>query len=316
VVQRGADLGAGPQRRGLVRRRLIPIGAAILILAALVAIIVSGGNGAVRSAQRRGAPAVARHSRRRPLARWRRAEAAIASEQAIGNARIKRLTRLGLPIYCGARHGHEVAFTFDDGPGVYSALALKRLSAAGERATFFVVGRNIHLYPTLLRRELKLGVIGDHSYTHPVLTQLPPSLVSSELKRTAQAIRANSGVHVDLFRPPYEAHNATVDRIAKRLGLLQILWNVDSADSLGANWAQIIKNVERGLHPGAIILMHENRGQTIRALSALLPALHRRHLRSVTVAQLFASDPPSVAQVRRGPAGCGLAGKSAPGNAA
>ena len=48
---------------------------------------------------------------------------------------------------------------------------------------------------------------------------------------------------------------------------------------VGANWALIIREVEAELKPGMIILFHENRGQTIRALTTLLPELHRRHLR-------------------------------------
>jgi peptidoglycan/xylan/chitin deacetylase (PgdA/CDA1 family) len=95
-----------------------------------------------------------------------------------------------------------------------------------------------------------------------------------------------------------------VDAVARKLGLLEILWTVDSGDSLGANWAGIIRNVKAGLHPGAIILMHENRGQTVRALRTLLPELHRRHLRSVSLPELFATDPPAAAQVRRGQLGC------------
>jgi peptidoglycan-N-acetylglucosamine deacetylase len=83
------------------------------------------------------------------------------------------------------------------------------------------------------------------------------------------------------------------------------MWTMDSRDSLGANWRGIIRNVELGMRPGSIILMHENRGQTIRALPTLLAALGRRHLRSVTVAELLASDPPSLAQLRRGAEGCG-----------
>ena len=82
------------------------------------------------------------------------------------------------------------------------------------------------------------------------------------------------------------------------------MWSMDSRDSLGANWAGIIENVESDLRPGAIILMHENRGQTIRALTTLLPVLHHRHLQSVSLPELFATDPPSPAQIRRGPAGC------------
>jgi len=35
------------------------------------------------------------------------------------------------------------------------------------------------------------------------------------------------------------------------------------------------------LRPGAIVLMHENRGQTIQALHKILPALRRKHLQAV-----------------------------------
>ena len=49
-----------------------------------------------------------------------------------------------------------------------------------------------------------------------------------------------------LFRPPYGARDARIDSIARAHGLLQILWTVDSADSLGANYAQIERNVIAG----------------------------------------------------------------------
>jgi peptidoglycan/xylan/chitin deacetylase (PgdA/CDA1 family) len=222
----------------------------------------------------------------------------------VGDTTIHRLLRLGLPIYCGGHRGHAVALTFDDGPGVYTSLAIRKLTRAGERATFFDVGRSIDHYPGYLRRELRIAAIGDHTYTHPVLIALTRSQITWQLKATAHKIEARSGRHVELFRPPYGLHNASVDGIANRLGLLQILWNVDSQDSLGANYTQIIRHVEAGLHPGAIILMHENRGQTIRALTTLLRVLHRHHLHSVSVPALLAADPPSPSQVRRGAKGC------------
>ena len=226
-----------------------------------------------------------------------------------GTTEIQRLIRLGLPIFCGGLHGDEVAFTFDDGPGVYTHYAVKKLTQAHERATFFVVGRLIGLWPGWLPQELRLGAIGDHTWTHPELIELPPSEIRAQLSMTAQAIRAGSGEDVDLWRPPYELHDATTDRIAQQLGLLEILWSVDSGDSVGANWSQIITNVEAGLRPGMIILMHENRGQTIRALTTLLPELRRRHLRSVSVPELLATDPPSLRQVREGIDGCGTGGR-------
>ena len=164
-------------------------------------------------------------------------------------------------------------------------------------------------YRGYIARELRVGAVGDHTYTHPVLIALSAGQITWQLSATAWKIDAQAGGRVALFRPPYELHNAVVDRIAHRLGLLEILWNVDSQDSVGASYARIIQIVEAGLHPGAIILMHENRGQTIRALTTLLPVLHRRHLRSVSVPELLASDPPSTAQVRKGPNGCAVAGK-------
>jgi peptidoglycan-N-acetylglucosamine deacetylase len=216
---------------------------------------------------------------------------------------------LGLPVFCGGLHGNEVAFTFDDGPGVYTHYAVKKLTQGHERATFFVVGRLISSWPGWLGRELKLGAIGDHTWTHPELTELPPSQIRSQLRMTAQAIHAATGEDVDMWRPPYELHDGTTDRIARELGLQEILWSVDSGDSVGANWALIIREVEAELKPGMIILFHENRGQTIRALTTLLPELHRRHLRSVTVPELLATDPPSVHQLREGLSGCDTGGK-------
>jgi peptidoglycan-N-acetylglucosamine deacetylase len=267
---------------------------------AIVAVVLSGGRAPIPSASTQQVQAA-------PL-RTTAAPVAAARGDALGISRIKRLAELGLPVYCAGPHGNAVAFTFDDGPGPYTHLALRKLTRAHERATFFVVGRSMTFFPGWLPRELSVAAIGDHTATHPFL----PGLYA-ELARTKQKIERDSGQPVYLFRPPYGARNAIVDATAKRLGLLEILWTVDSADSLGANWAGIIANVERGLHPGAIILMHENRGQTIRALTTLLTYLHSHHLRSVSLPELFASDPPSVAQLRRGPSGCGLAGRARTG---
>ncbi len=234
---------------------------------------------------------------------------------AAGLGNLKRLLALGRPIYCGGPHGNAVALTFDDGPGVYTHYALRKLRRAHERATFFVVGRSIAAWPGWLRREARLAALGDHTMTHPDLVAMAPRQAYEEVARAKQLIQRDAGQRVELFRPPYGLHDRIVDEIVRRLGMLEILWSVDSGDALGAGYAAIIHNVERGLRPGAIIEMHENRGQTIRALTALLPALRRRHLRSVSVLQLLASDPPSAAQVRRGEGACGRPGRG-PGRSA
>jgi len=310
---------ARERRRARVRRRrrraLLAACLTVLAAVAIVLLVGAGGDGghnrpdrSARAAARpvAGAPTGTAGGAARSLGAH---ASALSRLDALGNAEIKRLIPLGLPIFCGGLHGNEVAFTFDDGPGVYTHYAIKKLTQAHERATFFIVGRLIALWPGWLQQELKLGTIGDHTWTHPELIELPPSEIDSQLSMTAQAIHAVTGEDVDLWRPPYELHNAITDRIAQQQGLLEILWSVDSGDSVGANWALIIREVEAELKPGMIILFHENRGQTIRALTTLLPELRRRHLRSVSVPELLATDPPSVRQLREGINGCDTSGK-------
>jgi peptidoglycan-N-acetylglucosamine deacetylase len=216
-----------------------------------------------------------------------------------------RLGRRGLPVYCGGHRGHAVALTFDDGPGPYTHLVLRLLRRDHARATFFLVGRLVGDWPTLPVRELALGSLGDHTWSHVNLAALPTPAVTSQLEDTRGAILADAHVRVGLFRPPYGSRNAAVDRVARRLGMLDVLWNVDSFDWAGANWSEIARNVLHHVSPGAIVLMHENRGQTIRALKfVVLPALRRLRYRLVTVPQLLALDPPSAAQLDRGLNGC------------
>jgi peptidoglycan/xylan/chitin deacetylase (PgdA/CDA1 family) len=295
------------RRAQLRRRRLLALAAGVGV-AALTAVVVAGlGSGGTRGGARAASSGAATGtlSSGRGAGRSRRvSRRSTAAASASGQATIRRLAALGLPIYCAGHRGNAVAFTFDDGPGPYTHYALRKLTEAHQRATFFVVGKSMNAYPGYLPRELKVAAIGDHTYTHPFLPALSPAAITSEIARTKQQIEAESGQAVEFFRPPYGSRTQAIDAIARRLGLLEILWSVDSADSLGANYAGITTNVEAGLYPGSIILMHENRGQTIRALTAILPELARRHLRSVSLPELFATDPPSEAQVHRGPAGC------------
>ncbi len=290
----------------LRRRRLSALGLALGLAAALIVVLITSGSG---SGSRAAAGGSGRASAGAPLSAATHHVSGTRSvgSDSVGGAEASRLARLGHPLYCGGSRGNALAFTFDDGPGPYTHFAIKKLSQAHERATFFTVGRSIDNFPGWLAREMPLAAIGDHTYTHPLLTQLPATEISSQIQRTAARITSQTGRAVSLFRPPYGAHNAVVDGIAQRLGMLEILWNVDSADSLGANYAGIIRNVEAGMHPGSIILMHENRGQTIRALTTLLPELHRRGLRSVSIPELLASDPPSAPQLRARTGGCSAA---------
>src|SRR4051794_20241679 len=90
----------------------------------------------------------------------------------------------GEPIYCGGGRGNVVALTFDDGPGPFTERLLALLRAADAHATFFLVGSRLRDWPEAPRAESELGAVGNHTWSHPHLTELPTWLVWTELLRT------------------------------------------------------------------------------------------------------------------------------------
>jgi peptidoglycan-N-acetylglucosamine deacetylase len=300
---------AAHRRRQRVRRRratLLGGGLAVLTAGVVVAVLAGGSSHPHAHARAMPSTGVARVDSAAANGAHGTAGTSANATRDAESPEIRRLIALGRPIYCAGSRGDEVALTFDDGPGPYTRLMLAKLHKHSVRATFFVVGRNIPLLPDAPREERAIGAVGDHTFTHPLLTAIAPSEAEDQIVRTQRALERSSRGRVFLFRPPYGGHDATVDSIVRSHGLLEILWTVDSADSLGANYAQIERNVIAGLHPGAIILMHENHGQTIRAMIAIFAALQRRHLRAVSVPQLLTDDPPSAAQLSGAGGGCGV----------
>jgi peptidoglycan/xylan/chitin deacetylase (PgdA/CDA1 family) len=142
-----------------------------------------------------------------------------------------------------ARAGKEIWLTFDDGPHPKQTdRVLKTLDKFGIKATFFVVGENADKQKQLVKKAYDAGHrIGNHSFTHPDLTKLSDAEVRSEIARTHDIISDYLGRDW-IFRPPYGAHNARVDKVVAALGYRLVLWNVDtldwSADYQPDKWVQ------------------------------------------------------------------------------
>jgi peptidoglycan/xylan/chitin deacetylase (PgdA/CDA1 family) len=308
----GALLAGVGDRAGRTRsgtRGIVALAGAALAVGLVLALVlgVSGGGTRSGAASSRADAASAARSRGAGSAANRSAQSPAPLLEPSGESpEIRKLIALGKPIYCAGPHGNAVALTFDDGPGVYTRLALRKLRAADVHGTFFLVGRNLTLVPEAPRQERALGMVGDHTWTHPYLPGLSLTEAESEVVRTQAAVARASGGPVFLFRPPYGAMDSSLEAMVHGHHLLEILWDVDSEDSLRGDYAEIAKKVIAGLKPGSIILMHENHGQTIRALPYVSAALQRRHLRTASVPQLLTEDPPSPAQVAGGWSACGL----------
>jgi peptidoglycan/xylan/chitin deacetylase (PgdA/CDA1 family) len=210
---------------------------------------------------------------------------------------VASLVRRGEPVYCGGPHGKAVALTFDDGPGPYTERILAELRAAGAHATFFLVGNRLRYWPEAARDETRLGAVGNHTWSHPPLTKRRSWLVWLELLRTQYAVAQEIGRSPDLFRVPYALHTPRVDAIARGMGLLEVFWDVDARDDVpNAKVNDVVRNVERGLRPGAIVELHDMHPWTVAAVPRILDAIAARGLRAVSVPELLALDPPTPHQ--------------------
>jgi peptidoglycan-N-acetylglucosamine deacetylase len=200
----------------------------------------------------------------------------------------------------GGDRGHDVALTFDDGPGPYTPGVLNVLEQAHAPATFFVIGTEERYFSASTAREIRDGfVIGNHTETHREMARLSAHDQHEELFDQSARIELAGGPRPDLFRPPYGSFNDTTFRELHAMHLLMVLWSVDTGDYRQPGVSVIVKRALEGAKPGAIILMHDaggNRLQTIAALPEVIRQLRARGFHLVTIPQLLADDPPPAGQ--------------------
>lgn len=200
----------------------------------------------------------------------------------------------------GRGHRRDVALTFDDGPGPYTARVLRILRRMHVHATFFVIGRQVAEYPRLVAGEARSGSeVGDHTFTHPPLAALGRAAQRAQIVDTARAIHRAGAPTPVLLRPPYGSLNATTVRVVHKLGMLLVLWSADTSDYARPGVTRIAYTAISGAEPGAIILLHDgggDRSETIAALPGIIRRLRARRFNLVTVSQLVADDPPRRGQ--------------------
>jgi peptidoglycan-N-acetylglucosamine deacetylase len=222
---------------------------------------------------------------------------------------LRSLLSLAQPIYCGGGKGPYVALTFDDGPTPYTPELVRVLRHNGARATFFEIGQNAARHPDLVRAEASVGALGDHTWSHPYLPNLGARAIDRQVRQAKDMIESVSGSSIVLFRPPFGARDGAVDRVARRLGLLEILWSADSGDAsepTTPSSARIYHHLLDRVRAGSIVLLHEDVTvpRTVDAMRLFLPALRGRGLRAVTVPELLRLDPPVRAEIPNGSGGC------------
>lgn len=198
-----------------------------------------------------------------------------------------------------------LALTFDDGPDPrWTPAILDILKREQVPATFFIIGKNGQANPELVRRIVNEGhELGNHTFTHPNLGELPLRLTELELNATQRLIESETGRSSVLFRPPYFG-DAEADKpqevepaiLAQQLGYVMVGLRIDPNDwQLPVTADQIIdRTIKRAedSNPetrGEVILLHDSGGDrsaTVEALPRLIHELKARGFRFVSVSDL------------------------------
>ncbi len=184
-------------------------------------------------------------------------------------------TFTGLP-----RGTRQLALTYDDGPNdPHTLRLLEVLAKHNVHATFFLIGSYVKQRPDLAREIVNAGhVVGNHTFTHPLLTFKSAAEVRQELSACSSTLEDAIGQHPNLFRPPFGGRRPAVLRIARELALTPIMWNVTGYDWTAPPSAVIEKKVTRQIRGGDVILLHDgghqqmgaDRSQTVLATDHLI----------------------------------------------
>jgi len=208
-------------------------------------------------------------------------------------------------------HPKQVAITFDDGPDpIWTPKVLDILKKYDVKGTFFMIGDEAQDNVSVMQRVYREGhEIGNHTYTHPDISEISQNQVDLQLALTEELFGAKLGVHPVYFRPPYSIDQepdtndqaAPVDHIENKLGYVIVGDKIDTddwAESPRKSPQQIIDSVfaqmklsdTKAWMRGSIILMHDGGGDrqpTIDALPKLIEALRARGYEIVPVSQLI-----------------------------
>jgi len=207
-------------------------------------------------------------------------------------------------------HQKEVAISFDDGPDPeWTPKILDILKQYGVKGTFFMIGEPAQDNVSVMQRVYREGhEIGNHTYTHPDISEISERQVDLQLNVTESLFGAELGVRPVYFRPPYSIDQepdtndqaAPVDHI-QHLGYVIVGDKIDTDDwdehprkspqeIIDSVFNQIAMSNTKTWMRGSVILMHDgggDRSATVAALPELIKALRAHGYKIVPVSELI-----------------------------
>lgn len=206
---------------------------------------------------------------------------------------------------------NEVVLTFDDGPMPWITKSiLDTLDQFCTKATFFSVGKMALAYPASVRDVLARGhTLGTHTYTHPFnLPHMKPAAAQDEIERGFAAVATAAGQPIaPFFRFTGLSDSAALLAYLQPRHIASFTVDVVSNDSFISDKQRLIDHTLKDIEAakGGIILFHDIKATTAKALPEILAALKTRgysvvHMRpkdgAVPLAPLMAEMAPKLAK--------------------
>jgi peptidoglycan-N-acetylglucosamine deacetylase len=195
------------------------------------------------------------------------------------------------------RGSKQLALTYDDGPNdPHTLRLLEVLAKHNVRATFFLIGRYVRQRPDIVRELVRAGhVTGNHTFTHPLLIFKSSKQIETELMECQRALSDAVGFEAKLFRPPFGGRRPAVLRLARKLGLQPVMWNITGYDWNAPPAEQLERRVSSRIRGGDVILLHDgghrafgaDRAQTVIATNRLLSSQKPEGYEFVTIPEMM-----------------------------
>jgi peptidoglycan/xylan/chitin deacetylase (PgdA/CDA1 family) len=271
------------------RRRLVALVVAVVVLAAIGWVAFGRGGSPKRSATSTRTTASRPATAVQELAALAVQPAGAKPKHVDGTGPF--ITVAGRTVHrLGASAGNRVALTFDDGPGPDTADVLAELQREHAHATFFVIGNEAQKDPAMVKELYAAGMqIGNHTWTHPQLARLTAKEQRTQLEDTQDEIARIIGVRPRFYRPPYWSWNMATAQQGAALGMIGVLFSVDTQDWERPGASKIIQNALKA-QAGDVIAFHDaggDRSQTVQAIAPIIVGLRARHLEPVTLDELY-----------------------------
>ena len=169
------------------------------------------------------------------------------------------------------------------------------------KATFFCIGDKAARHPELCREIARRGhAVENHTQHHPpYFSLLGMGGMTREIRAAQATLSALTGRAPVFFRAPAGLRSPLLQPVLARLNLQLVAWTRRGFDTRSTDPAAVLHRLLRGMHAGAILLLHDGNSARsadgepviLAVLPRLLEAAVAAGLRPVTLPQAIRDAP-------------------------